>query len=149
MALRRITKEYKDLQKGDGPSNVSAGPVDEKDMFRWRATILGPDGSPYQGGVFFLEIVFPLDYPFKPPRVQFKTKVYHPNINEQGGICLDILRDQWTPALSVSKLLLSISSLLTEPNPDHPLMIDIARQLKADPVAFEKAARDWTTKYAT
>jgi ubiquitin-protein ligase len=71
-----------------------AQPVGE-DMFTWQATIMGPGDSPYQGGVFFLTIKFPTDYPFKPPKVQFNTKIYHPNINAAGGICLDILKDQW------------------------------------------------------
>ena len=68
------------------------------DMFTWQATIMGPGDSPYQGGVFFLTIKFPTDYPFKPPKVQFNTKIYHPNINASGGICLDILKDQWCVA---------------------------------------------------
>jgi len=59
--------------------------------------------SPYSGGVFFLSITFPTDYPFKPPKVSFSTKIYHPNINANGSICLDILRDQWSPALTISK----------------------------------------------
>jgi ubiquitin-protein ligase len=66
--------------------------------------------SPYAGGVFFLKIKFPTDYPFKPPKVNFETKIYHPNINGDGAICLDILRDQWSPALTISKgTLLSLS----------------------------------------
>ena len=82
--------------------------------------------SPYAGGVFFLSITFPTDYPFKPPKVSFTTKIYHPNINANGSICLDILRDQWSPALTISKVLLSICSMLTDPNPDDPLVPDIA-----------------------
>jgi ubiquitin-protein ligase len=93
MALKRITKELQDLSK-DPPSNCSAGPVGD-DLFTWQATIMGPADSPYQGGVFFLNIKFPTDYPFKPPKIQFTTKIYHPNINSNGGICLDILKDQW------------------------------------------------------
>ncbi|KAK4386862.1 Ubiquitin-conjugating enzyme E2 5A [Sesamum angolense] len=96
------------------------GPVGE-DMFHWQATIMGPSDSPFSGGVFLVTIHFPPDYPFKPPKVSFKTKVYHPNINSNGSICLDILKDQWSPALTVSKVLLSICSLLTDPNPDDPL----------------------------
>lgn len=93
MAAKRINKELVDLGR-DPPSNCSAGPVGD-DMFTWQATIMGPGDSPYQGGVFFLTIKFPTDYPFKPPKVQFNTKIYHPNINSNGGICLDILKDQW------------------------------------------------------
>nr|XP_014354356.1 PREDICTED: ubiquitin-conjugating enzyme E2 D3-like isoform X3 [Latimeria chalumnae] len=72
-------------------------------MFHWQATIMGPNDSPYQGGVFFLTIHFPTDYPFKPPKVAFTTRIYHPNINSNGSICLDILRSQWSPALTISK----------------------------------------------
>lgn len=93
MAARRITKELADLGR-DPPSNCSAGPVGD-DIYTWQATIMGPADSPYQGGIFFLTIKFPTDYPFKPPKVQFNTKIYHPNINASGGICLDILKDEW------------------------------------------------------
>ncbi|XP_069773630.1 ubiquitin-conjugating enzyme E2 D4-like isoform X2 [Narcine bancroftii] len=101
MALRRIQKEYQDLER-DPPALCSAGPVGD-DYFHWQATIMGPSDSPYQGGVFFLNIHFPSDYPFKPPKVSFTTKIYHPNINSNGSICLDILRSQWSPALTLSK----------------------------------------------
>ncbi|AAG51362.1 putative ubiquitin-conjugating enzyme E2, ubiquitin-conjugating enzyme/RWD [Arabidopsis thaliana] len=146
MASKRILKELKDLQK-DPPSNCSAGPVAE-DMFHWQATIMGPPESPYAGGVFLVSIHFPPDYPFKPPKVSFKTKVYHPNINSNGSICLDILKEQWSPALTISKVLLSICSLLTDPNPDDPLVPEIAHMYKTDRSKYESTARSWTQKYA-
>merc|ERR1711972_1303421 len=124
-------KELQDLGR-DPPAQCSAGPVGE-DLFHWQATIMGPADSPYQGGVFFLTIQFPTDYPFKPPKVAFTTRIYHPNINSNGAICLDILRSQWSPALTVAKVLLSICSLLCDPNPDDPLVPDIARLYKTDP----------------
>ncbi|CAN1235385.1 Ubiquitin-conjugating enzyme E2 5A [Linum perenne] len=93
MASKRINKELKDLQK-DPPASCSAGPVGD-DMFHWQATIMGPPDSPYAGGVFLVTINFPPDYPFKPPK---------PNINSNGSICLDILKEQWSPALTVSKV---------------------------------------------
>ncbi|KPP66486.1 ubiquitin-conjugating enzyme E2 D4-like [Scleropages formosus] len=130
MALKRIQKELTDLQR-DPPAQCSAGPVGE-DLFHWQATIMGPNDSPFQGGVFFLTIHFPTDYPFKPPKVAFTTKIFHPNINSNGSICLDILRSQWSPALTVSKVLLSICSLLCDPNPDDPLVPEIAHTYKAD-----------------
>ena len=80
----------------------TAGPT-EDDLFRWQATIVGPEGSPYEGGVFAVAIIFPPDYPFRPPRLKFTTKIYHCNISDHGDICLDILKDQWSPALTVSK----------------------------------------------
>ncbi|XP_042748083.1 ubiquitin-conjugating enzyme E2 D2-like isoform X3 [Lagopus leucura] len=122
--------ELNDLAR-DPPAQCSAGPVGD-DMFHWQATIMGPNDSPYQGGVFFLTIHFPTDYPFKPPKVAFTTRIYHPNINSNGSICLDILRSQWSPALTISKVLLSICSLLCDPNPDDPLVPEIARIYKTD-----------------
>ncbi|CAJ2674571.1 unnamed protein product, partial [Trifolium pratense] len=146
MASKRILKELKDLQK-DPPTSCSAGPVAE-DMFHWQATIMGPPDSPYSGGVFLVTIHFPPDYPFKPPKVAFRTKVFHPNINSNGSICLDILKEQWSPALTISKVLLSICSLLTDPNPDDPLVPEIAHMYKTDKNKYESTARSWTQKYA-
>ena len=89
---------------------------------------MGPEDSPYTGGVFFLNIHFPTDYPFKPPKVTFVTRIYHPNITFKGFMSLDILNDQWSPALTISKgkiiivVILTIFSLLTDPNPDNPLV---------------------------
>jgi len=121
---------------------------------RWRRFISlasnnhGTTESPYQGGVFFLTIHFPTDYPFKPPKVAFTTRIYHPNINSNGSICLDILRAQWSPALTISKVLLSICSLLCDPNPDDPLVPEIARIFKTDRNRYDQLAREWTQKYA-
>ncbi|KAI0554717.1 ubiquitin-conjugating enzyme/RWD-like protein [Xylaria curta] len=120
----------------------------ERSPFHWQATIMGPGDSPYSGGVFFLAIHFPTDYPFKPPKVNFTTRIYHPNINSNGSICLDILRDQWSPALTISKVLLSICSMLTDPNPDDPLVPEIAHVYKTDRSRYEATAREWTRKYA-
>eukprot|EP00088_Acartia_fossae_P052376 TRINITY_DN59142_c0_g1_i1.p1 TRINITY_DN59142_c0_g1~~TRINITY_DN59142_c0_g1_i1.p1 ORF type:complete len:149 (-),score=1.98 TRINITY_DN59142_c0_g1_i1:187-633(-) len=146
MALKRITKELQDLKR-DPPSSCSAGPAGE-DLFVWQATILGPPESPYAGGAFFLNIQFPTDYPFKPPKVNFTTRIYHPNINSNGSICLDILRDAWSPALTISKVLLSICSMLTDPNPDDPLVPEIAHIYKNDRSRYETMAREYTRKYA-
>lgn len=146
MASKRIQKELQDLQR-DPPTSCSAGPVGE-DLFHWQATIMGPPDSPYAGGVFFITIHFPPDYPFKPPKANFQTKVYHPNINSNGSICLDILKEQWSPALTISKVLLSICSLLTDPNPDDPLVPEIAHIYKHQRSRYEETARAWTQKYA-
>jgi len=152
MALKRITKELIVLQK-EPLANCNAAPTkgsnsSDTDLFHWTATMLGPSDSPYQNGIFFLDINFPKDYPFKPPRVSFKTRIFHPNINANGGICLDILKDQWSPALTISKVLLSILSLITDPNPDDPLVLEAAQMYKEDIDEFNKTAEEWTKKYA-
>ena len=145
-ACRNAAKSTQDLGR-DPPANCSAGPVGD-DLFHWQATIMGPEDSPYSGGVFFLNIHFPADYPFKPPKVSFTTRIYHCNINANGGICLDILKDQWSPALTISKVLLSICSLLTDPNPDDPLVPEIAQIFRTDRGKHDETAREWTHKYA-
>ena len=123
--------------------------MEANDLMKWQATIMGPSDSPYQGGIFYLSIQFPLDYPFKPPKIVFTTKIYHPNINSQGAICLDILQKQWSPALTISKVLLSISSLLTDPNPDDPLAPDVAKIYKQNKAKFSQIAMEYTKKYAS
>lgn len=146
MSLRLQTeaKEFKNLP----PPNCSANPVDPNNLYVWNATIIGPIDSPYSGGIFNLKIDFPKKYPFCPPKVKFITKIYHPNIDNYGSICLDILKDQWSPALTTSKILLSICSLLTDPNPDDPLMVEIANQYKKNKKLYEDTAKEWTQSFA-
>jgi ubiquitin-conjugating enzyme E2 D/E len=146
-AAKRIQKELADITL-DPPCNCSAGPKSDS-LFEWVATIMGPQGSPYQGGIFFLDIHFTKDYPFKPPKVVFRTRIYHCNINSNGAICLDILKDNWSPALTISKVLLSICSLLSDPNPHDPLVANIAQQYLTDRKSHDKIAAEWTKRYAT
>ena len=148
-AGKRMSKELKDLSS-ETPENISWGPIDEGDYSKMRATIMGPVASPYAGGVFFLDINIPQDYPFRPPRVRFVTKIYHPNIHSScGSLSMDILDDRWSPALSVTKVLVSIESLLMDPNPDDPLVLEVALVYKTDRPMFNKTAAEWTRKYAT
>jgi ubiquitin-conjugating enzyme E2 D/E len=142
----RIQKELTLLLK-DPPDNCSAGPVGD-DIFHWEGTIMGPTETVYEGGIFNLDIQFPKNYPFKPPKVRFLTKIYHPNINGGGFICLDIFKENWSPALTISKVLLSLCSLLTDPNPEDPLVVDIADQYVNDREKYNNTARSWTQIYA-
>ncbi|XP_023489797.1 ubiquitin-conjugating enzyme E2 D2-like [Equus przewalskii] len=146
MALQRIHKELLSLTH-DPPAQCSAGPVGN-DLFQWQATIMGPEDSPYQGGVFFLKIQLPFDYPFRPPKISFTTRIYHPNINLNGSICLDILGSEWSPVLTISKVLLSICSMLCDPNPHDPLVPEIAKVYLKDRQKYNKTAREWTQRYA-
>ncbi|KAI8872964.1 ubiquitin-conjugating enzyme, partial [Ramicandelaber brevisporus] len=138
MAHKRIIKDYDEIVQNPPPSCI-ASPLGE-DFSHWHATILGPPDSPYSGGEFHLNIHIPPGYPFKPPRMMFITRVYHPNINSNGSICLDILKDQWSPALSISKALVSIYSLLNEPNPDDPFVPEIAELYKTNKAQYEATA---------
>ena len=147
MSLRRIKKELKELEN-DPPANCTAGPIND-DIHSWEAMIFGPSETPYQDGIFRIKIQFPSDYPFKPPKVWFTTKIYHCNINANGSICLDILKDQWSPALTVSRVLLSITSLLSDPNPDDPLIPEIAKLYQLDKAKHDETARKWTIQYAS
>jgi ubiquitin-conjugating enzyme E2 D/E len=142
----RIQRELK-LLLSDPPDNCSAGPI-EDDIFHWEGTIMGPTDTVYEGGIFNLDIQFPSNYPFKPPKVRFLTKIYHPNINSGGFICLDIFKENWSPALTISKVLLSLCSLLTDPNPDDPLVVDIADEYVNDREKYNNTARSWTQIYA-
>lgn len=144
---RRILKELQDLNKENG-SNITASPVDEDNIFKWTATISGPEGSPYEEGIFRLEVNLPENYPIRPPQISFKTKIYHPNISSSGAICLDILKSSWSPALTIHKTLLSISSLLTDPNPDDPLDAVAGKMFKNNPSEFFETAKKITQENA-
>ncbi|CAG9860019.1 unnamed protein product [Phyllotreta striolata] len=112
----------------------------------------GPPNSPYENGVFTLEIIIPDRYPFTPPSVTFKTKMYHPNIDESGRICLDLLKAApnggWKPTIGIEGLLIALRMLLECPNPDDPLMEDIGEQFKNNKEEFWKRAKSFTEKYA-
>jgi ubiquitin-conjugating enzyme E2 N len=100
------------------------------------------------GGVFRLELFLPEDYPMAAPKVRFLTKIYHPNIDKLGRICLDILKDKWSPALQIRTVLISIQALLSAPNPDDPLAEDVAKHWRSSEVEALKVAKEWTLKYA-
>lgn len=142
----RIQAEYKDINNSQVDNCVSC--VQGKNNKEWIATIKGPNNSPYDGGIFNLTINFPDNYPFSPPHIVFKTPIYHCNINSSGEICLDILKEQWSPALTISKVLLSISSLLDDPNPDDPLDAEIADVYNTNKDEYYKIAKIYTKKYA-
>jgi ubiquitin-conjugating enzyme E2 D/E len=147
MAQKRLQKEFKELQAENSEACL-ANPIDPENLFEWEAKIVGPQGTPYENGVFHILMKFPEDYPFKPPKINFATKIYHPNINSLGGICIDILKTEWTPAITISKLLLSICSLLSEPNFNDPLVPEIAKLFQEDKELYEMRARQFTLTYA-
>ncbi|KAJ8321068.1 hypothetical protein KUTeg_002655 [Tegillarca granosa] len=128
-SARRLQRELAEITL-DPPPNCSAGPKGDN-LYEWVSTILGPKGSVYEGGVVF------------------RTRIYHCNINNQGHICLDILKDQWSPALTISKVLLSVTSLLSDCNPNDPLVGSIAQQFLTSREEHDRVAKQWTTRFAT
>ncbi|XP_015986296.1 ubiquitin-conjugating enzyme E2 T isoform X2 [Rousettus aegyptiacus] len=114
--------------------------------------ILGGADTPYEKGVFKLEVVIPERYPFEPPQIRFLTPIYHPNIDSAGRICLDILKlppkGAWRPSLSIATVLTSIQLLMSEPNPDDPLVADVSSEFKYNKPVFLRNARQWTEKHA-
>ncbi|KAF1851813.1 ubiquitin-conjugating enzyme [Cucurbitaria berberidis CBS 394.84] len=143
---KRIIKETERLVN-EPVQGISATPHDDNLRY-FDVTIDGPSQSPYEGGVFKLELFLPDDYPMTPPKVRFLTKIYHPNIDRLGRICLDVLKSNWSPALQIRTILLSIQALLGAPNPDDPLANDVAQAWKENQAQAIKTAQEWTQQYA-
>ncbi|KAK9457132.1 ubiquitin-conjugating enzyme/RWD-like protein [Dipodascopsis uninucleata] len=147
MALpKRIIKETERLVSDPVPG-ISAVPH-EDNLRYFDVTVDGPSQSPYEGGVFKLELFLPEEYPMVAPKLRFLTKIYHPNIDKLGRICLDVLKTNWSPALQIRTILLSVQALLGAPNPDDPLANDVAQRWKEDEKAAISTAREWTQMYA-
>lgn len=150
----RMQKEIK-LLLNDPPHGVSLNLSEDESAFSSlssiEARIEGPDGTVYSKGVFVMKIQIPERYPFQPPNVTFVTPIYHPNIDNGGRICLDILnlppKGAWQPSLNIATVLRSIGLLLSEPNPDDGLMAEISREYKYNRQVFDINARSWTEKY--
>mmetsp|Transcript_36404 Transcript_36404/g.48038 ORF Transcript_36404/g.48038 Transcript_36404/m.48038 type:complete len:196 (+) Transcript_36404:44-631(+) len=145
--LARVRKELAECDR-DTTSGVGAAPKGDS-LTELTGTITGPDSTPYEGGHFVIDIEIPQQYPFEPPKMRFVTKIWHPNISSQtGAICLDILKDQWSPALTIKTALLSLQALLCSPEPDDPQDAEVANMYLSDRETFDNTARFWTETYA-
>ncbi|KAL8141888.1 hypothetical protein V2J09_014920 [Rumex salicifolius] len=144
---KRIQKEMGELHLFP-PADCSAGPIGDN-LYHWVATIIGPAGTPYQDGIFFLDIKFPNDYPFKPPQVVFKTRIYHCNVDSSGNVNLNILKDGWSPALTISKVLLALRSIFLNPEPYNTLSPGIAHLYVGDRTKHDEIAAEWTLRFAS
>ena len=143
----RIKKEYQALQK-EKNTNVEVKLVNN-DIRHWKGRIKGPIDTCYQGGIFDVDIIIPDDYPFKPPKMKFDTKIWHPNISSvTGAICLDILKNEWTPALTIRTALISLQALMCEPVPNDPQDAVVAKQYMSDIKLFNQTAKHWVEEYA-
>jgi ubiquitin-conjugating enzyme (huntingtin interacting protein 2) len=147
--VSRVQKELTECNRDREVSGVSIALHDGANISHLTGTIAGPADSPYEGGTFVIDIRLPGGYPFEPPKMQFVTKVWHPNISSQNGaICLDILKDQWSPALTLKTALLSLQALLSSPAPDDPQDAVVAQQYLRDYPTFAATARYWTEAFA-
>ncbi|XP_059797898.1 ubiquitin-conjugating enzyme E2 N-like [Balaenoptera ricei] len=144
--LRRIIKDTQRLLAEPG-AGIKAEP-DESNARYVHVVTAGPQDSPFEGGTFKLELFLPEEYPVAAPKVRFMTKIYHPNVDKLGRICLDVLKDNWSPALQIRTVLLSIQALLSAPSPDDLLADDVAEQWKPTEAQAIETARAWTRLYA-
>ncbi|SPO07665.1 probable ubiquitin-conjugating enzyme E2-C [Cephalotrichum gorgonifer] len=134
---KRLQTELMTLMTSPAPG-ISAFPSADGNLLSWTATITGPDDTPYAGLNLKLTMDFPSNYPYAPPTVLFKTPIYHPNFDFSGRICLDILKDKWTPAYNIQTVLLSLQSLLGEPNNASPLNGEAAELWDKDREEFNR-----------
>jgi len=145
-ATRRLQGELQDLRTA-GLKAFRDVQVDESNILLWQG-LLVPDAAPYNKGAFKIEIQFPPEYPFKPPKIVFKTKIYHPNVDEKGQICLPIVSvENWKPATKTEQVIQALANLINEPEPDHPLRGDLAEEYTRDKKKFMKNAEEFTKKH--
>ncbi|PAA68521.1 hypothetical protein BOX15_Mlig023796g2 [Macrostomum lignano] len=145
-----LHRQLNDLRK-QGSDCFSAGLLDDNDPYIWRVTIFGPSGTLYEGGLFVAELRFPKDYPNRPPKMKFLTEIWHPNVESDGSVCISILHEpgedkwgyerpeeRWLPIHSVESIVMSVITMLSEPNPDSPANVDAAKEFRENPASFKK-----------
>ena len=146
-ATRRLQKELGDIQKA-GMNSFCDLVVDEKNILQWTGLIV-PDSAPYNKGAFRIDIQFPTEYPFKPPKITFRTKIYHPNVDENGQVCLPIVSvENWKPATKTDQVIQTLVKMINQPEPNHPLRGDLAEEYIKDRKKFIKNAEEFTKKHA-
>lgn len=170
-AHRRLLQEYRALTNNP-PEGITAGPVSEDDLLHWECLIQGPEGTPFEGGVFPAELKFPKDYPLAPPSMKFLADVWHPNgsslprpsvrwlladlfpVYPSGLVCISILHppgddpnhyehasERWSPIQSVEKILISVMSMLAEPNDESPANVEAAKMWRERRTEYENRVR--------
>lgn len=152
----RVNKEIKVISLPDSSGVIAQVAPDDNHVPSkpgWRhliGNISGPEGTCYEGGRFDVDILIPQEYPFEPPKMKFITKIWHPNVSSQtGAICLDILKDQWSPALTIKTAMLSLQALLCSPEPSDPQDAQVARMYLDNKAEFDRTAKQWVKTYAT
>ncbi|XP_014778456.1 ubiquitin-conjugating enzyme E2 L3 [Octopus bimaculoides] len=145
-ATRRLQKELAELKSTNHKTYCDII-VDTNNILIWNCLLM-PDNPPYNKGAFKILIEFPAEYPFKPPRITFKTKIYHPNVDEKGQVCLPIISaENWKPASKMDQVIDALLALVNDPEPEHPLRADLAEEFTKDKKKFLKNAEEHTKKY--
>lgn len=157
-ALKRLMAEYKQLTLNP-PEGIIAGPINEENFFEWEALIMGPEGTPFEDGIFTAKIVFPNDYPLSPPKMRFVSEMFHPNVYPDGRVCISILHapgddpmgyetsaERWSPVQSVEKILLSVVSMLAEPNDESGANVDASKMWRDNREKFYGIAKNIVKK---
>ena len=149
-ALAQLKKELKELQTDPlATLGVTVGLVKNDDYFHWQITMLGPQDTPYAGGLFFLTADFPKNYPIKGPEVRFKNQIYHLNVSEKNGhVCISTL-NEWQKGTTMSEVLSLIFALFYKENPESAYSKEKANLFKTDRKKFDENVREWTRKYAS
>ncbi|KAJ1918284.1 ubiquitin conjugating enzyme Ubc7/UbcP3 [Mycoemilia scoparia] len=153
LAVKRLMKEYRDLAKNP-PEGIKAGPRSEDDLFLWDASISGPEGTPFEGGTLKAELKFPTDYPLSPPTMRFTCPMFHPNVYKNGYVCISILHapgddphqyedssERWSPVQSVEKILLSVLSMIAEPNTESSANVDASVMWRDNREEYNRVTR--------
>lgn len=154
LATKRLFQEYK-LLTSSPPDGITAGPISETNLLVWEALIAGPEGTPYAGGIFPASLTFPPDYPLSPPVMKFLCDVWHPNVYSNGEVCISILHapgedphhyeqasERWSPIQSTEKILISVMSMLAEPNDESPANVEAAVMWRERRPEFERVVKE-------
>ena len=154
-----LKKQLKDLNKSSD-LGFSVGLIDENDYYKWSVLFTGPEDTIFEGGFFFFFFTFPEDFPQNPPEMKFITEMFHPNIYKDGKVCISILHspgvdifndqekaeERWRPSLGVEQILISVISMLNDPNCDSPANIDAAVMFRNNRKEYEKKVRQLALK---
>lgn len=144
--MKKLRREVSDIQNSDHPEYKLE--VVDDNLFRLNLLLRGPPGTPYEGGEFKVIMELSIDYPLKAPTVRFQTKIFHPNISDDGTICLSLLKPNWTPSTRLTSVINELILLLQTPDERNGLNNEACALLQKDPNGFNSKAREWTQKFA-
>ncbi|KAJ1093117.1 hypothetical protein NDU88_006226 [Pleurodeles waltl] len=140
-----LRKQLAELNKNP-VQGFSAGLIDDHDIYKWEVVVIGPQDTLFEGGFFKVHLTFPHDYPLRPPKMKFITEIWHPNVAKNGDVCISILHEpgedkfgyekpeeRWLPIHTVETIMISVISMLADPNSDSPANVDAAKEWREDP----------------